>query len=206
MPKKKSDEDIPSDYRDIDVNIMQMPSDIQLVKGTNTDTTTRAMINSVLKYIGGTARELVEEVINIGWEVRQKLINDAKLAGYTDVFQYLQDISKFYLDYKDAGDMIKLRKLYITKLQLVDLLLEELSGYIDRLKELYRLLMMYTKGDPTLEKVYNRWVVDTNNLIIYISRDIEKVISYDGDKSGSGNNQESKGTTKAKVENTTTPN
>lgn len=208
MPRKKVDEDeIPSDFRDIDVNITQMPSDVELKPGTNTDTTTRSTINTVLKYIGGTARELVEEVINIGWEVRQKLINDAKLAGYVDVYQYLQDISKFYLDYKDAGDIIKLRKMYITKLQLADLLLEELETTLEKLRELYKLLLLYAgRQNSDLDKVYDLWSKEMNQMLQSISQDINKVLSYDGSKSGSGDNQESKGTDKAKAKDTSTPN
>ncbi len=79
MPKKK--DDIPSDYRDIDVE-EDIPSDLEMITGTLSDTTTKSIINEVLKRIGGTARKLVEEVLMIGWKVRTQLQEDAYILEY----------------------------------------------------------------------------------------------------------------------------
>jgi hypothetical protein len=48
MPRRKSKDDIPSDYRDIDTD-EDIPSDLELEEGTLSDITTKSMINEVLK-------------------------------------------------------------------------------------------------------------------------------------------------------------
>ncbi len=168
MPRKK--EDIPSDYRDIDAD-EDIPSDLEMITGTLSDTTTKSIINEVLKRVGGTARKLVEEVLMIGWKVRTQLQEDAYTLGYKSVYDYLEDLSKLFVEYQDIKDLTKMRKEYEIKLKILDYLIKQLQDLIISYDRMFKLLII-SSNKPQLYEIYKDLKNEINQHINLINTEI----------------------------------
>jgi hypothetical protein len=168
MPRKK--EDIPSDYRDIDTN-EDIPSNLEMIAGTVSDTTTKSMINEVLKRVGGTARKLVEEVLMIGWKVRTQLQEDAYTLGYKSVYDYLEDISRLFIEYQDIKDLTKMRKEYEIKLKILDYLIKQLQDLIVSYDRMFKLLIV-SSNKPQLYEIYRDLKNEINQHINLLNSEI----------------------------------
>jgi hypothetical protein len=168
MPKKK--DDIPSDYRDIDVN-EDIPSGLEMVVGTANDVTTRSMINEVLKRVGGTARKLVEEVLMIGWKVRTQLQEDAYTLGYKSVYDYLEDLSKLFIEYQDIKDLTRMKKEYEIKLKILDYLIKQLQDLIVSYDRMFKLLII-SSNKPQLYQIYQDLKNEINQHINLLNSEI----------------------------------
>ncbi|WP_292319213.1 hypothetical protein [Caldisphaera sp.] len=153
MPRKKDKDSIPSDYRDLDTEDVDIPSDIELTSGSLGDTTTKSMINEVLRRVGGTARKLTEEVLQIGWKVRTQLQEDAYVLGYKSVYDYLEDLSQLFIEYNEVKDLTKMKKEYEIKLKILDYLIKELQDLITSYDKMFKLLIV-SSNRQNLNEIY----------------------------------------------------
>jgi ribosomal protein L16 Arg81 hydroxylase len=107
----------------------------------------------------------------IGWRVRNQLREDAYNLGYRSVYDYLEDISKLFIEYQEIKDLAQMRKEYEIKLKIVDYLIKQLQDLIISYDKMFKLLII-SSNRPQLYEIYKDLKNEINQHINLINTEI----------------------------------